>query len=79
VASGSFQARTFAGASLGRVSGLLDLGFGVGASLGPMLTALSYEHTGGYGLGLATAVVAGFAAAGAVLGARRLGERPAVR
>ena len=78
VASGSFQARTFAGASLGRVSGLLDLGFGVGASLGPMLTALSYELTGDYGLGLATAVVAGFAAAGAVLAARRLGERPAV-
>lgn len=77
VASGSFQARTFAGASLGRVSGLLDLGFGVGASLGPMLTALSYERTGGYGLGLATAVVAGFAAAGAVLAAQRLGRRPA--
>jgi MFS family permease len=78
VASAAFQARTFAGASLGRVSGLLDLGFGLGASLGPMLTALSFELTGGYGLGLATAIVAGFAAAGAVLRARRLAARPTV-
>ena len=45
---------------------------------GPMLTARSYETTGDYGPGLATAGVAGFAAAGAVLAARRLGARPAV-
>jgi hypothetical protein len=54
----AFQARTFAGPSLGRVSGLLDLGFGVGAFGGPYLVALSRDLTGSYVPGLATALVA---------------------
>ena len=54
----AFQARTFAGPALGRVAGLLDLGFGVGAFAGPYLVALSRDLTGSYVPGLATTLVA---------------------
>lgn len=54
----AFQARAFAGPALGRVAGLLDLGFGVGAFAGPYLVALSRDQLGTYGPGLATALVA---------------------
>jgi MFS family permease len=57
------QARAFAGPALGRVSGLLDLGFGFGAFAGPYLTALSRDLTGSYNAGLATALLAGLLAA----------------
>jgi MFS family permease len=53
----AFQARTFAGPALGRVTGLLDLGFGFGAFAGPYIVALSRDVTGSYGPGLATALI----------------------
>ena len=58
----AFQARAFAGPSFGRVSGLLDLGFGAGAFAGPYLVALSRDLTGSYVPGLATALLATLAA-----------------
>jgi len=72
----AFQARAFAGPSLGRVSGLLDLGFGFGAFAGPYLTALSRDLTGSYNAGLATAILAGLLAAGCTLLARPAVEKP---
>jgi MFS family permease len=66
----TFQARAFAGPALGRVSGFLELGFGVGAFTGPYLTGLSYDLTGSYLPGLATAIIAGFLAATCILLAR---------
>lgn len=65
------QARVFAGPSLGRVSGLLDLGFGVGAFSGPYLVALSRDLTGSYSPGLATAIAAGAVVAVCGLTAQR--------
>jgi MFS transporter, OFA family, oxalate/formate antiporter len=63
VSVAAFQARTFAGPSLGRVTGLLDLGFGIGAFAGPYLTALARDQTGSYAAGLASALAAGLLAA----------------
>ena len=63
VSAAVLQARAFAGPQMGRVTGLLDLGFGVGAFAGPYLVALSRDLTGSYGYGLATAALAGIVAA----------------
>lgn len=78
----TIQARAFAGPSLGRSLGVLDLGFGVGAFAGPYLTGLSYDLTASYVPGLATAILAGVVAAGSVQvarmtvdGGRRAGAR----
>lgn len=54
----AFQGRAFAGPTLGRVTGLLDLGFGLGAFAGPYLTALSRDLTDSYVPGLASAILA---------------------
>jgi MFS family permease len=54
----AFHARAFAGPALGRVAGLLDLGFGFGAFAGPYLVALSRDLTGSYAPGLATVLLA---------------------
>lgn len=54
----AFQGRAFAGPTLGRVTGLLDLGFGLGAFAGPYLTALGRDLTGSYVPGLASAILA---------------------
>jgi MFS family permease len=78
VNTAAFQARAFAGPALGRATGLLELGFGVGAFAGPYLTGLSYDRTGSYVSGLATAILAGIVTAGSILIARRQ-DRPAER
>ena len=70
------QARAFAGPALGRVSGLLDLGFGFGAFAGPYLTALSRDLTGSYNAGLATALLAGLLAAVCTLIVGTVVEKP---
>jgi MFS family permease len=52
------QARAFAGPSLGRVSGMFDVGFGLGSFAGPYLTALGRDLSGSYAPGLATCIPA---------------------
>jgi MFS family permease len=81
VSAAVLQARIFAGPHLGKITGLLDLGFGAGAFAGPYLAALSRDLTGSYGYGLATAILAGFVAAGGARLARSLSgaERPSSR
>ena len=71
VNAAAFQARAFAGPTLGRVTGLLDLGVGLGAFAGPELTALARDQTGSYVAGLATAILAGLIAAVCIQVARR--------
>jgi MFS family permease len=66
VNTAAFQARAFAGPSLGQVAGLLDLGFGVGSFAGPQLVAVLYDAHGSYVPGLATAMLAGLLTAGCV-------------
>jgi hypothetical protein len=73
VSAAVLQARIFAGPHLGKITGLLDLGFGAGAFAGPFLVALSRDLTGSYGYGLATAIPAGFVAATGTRLARSLG------
>ena len=56
-------ARVFAGPRLGRVSGALEIGVGIGGFAGAYLTALSRDVTGTYVFGLAGAIVAAVAVA----------------
>ncbi len=51
------QTQTFAGPRLGRMTGLLELGHGLGGFLGPWLTALAHDQGVGFGPGLASAIV----------------------
>ncbi|HYU19485.1 MAG TPA: MFS transporter [Chloroflexota bacterium] len=63
--------RAFAGPRLGRITGLLDLGFGIGAFLGPWLTAVVHDQSGSFGPGLASGILAAcVVSAGGVLGIR---------
>ncbi|MCC7107394.1 MAG: MFS transporter [Chloroflexi bacterium] len=52
------QSRAFAGPRLGRVTGLFEVAFGLGAAAGPFVGALSRDATGSYAPGLLTAVIA---------------------
>lgn len=52
------QGRAFAGPHFGRITGLLDLGYGFGAFSGPWLTALGRDTLGTYVPGLASAMLA---------------------
>jgi putative MFS transporter len=58
VAAAVVQSRNFAGPALGRISGVLDLGWGVGSFAGPYLPAFTRDVTGSYAYGLATAIPA---------------------
>ena len=65
------QTRAFAGPRLGSITGRLDLGYGLGAFLGPWLTAVVLDASGSYGPGLASAIAsATLVAVGTALGAR---------
>lgn len=72
VGLGSIQAQVFPGRTLGRISGLLEIGFGLGGFAGPWLTAAARDALGSYVPGLLTAApafllisIAGLAAWGA--------------
>lgn len=52
------QAKSFAGAHLGRVTGILDVGFSIGASLGIWLTAVGRDELGSFVPGYASAMAA---------------------
>ena len=56
IALATAQTRAFAGPALGRMTGLADLGFGIGAFLGPWLTAVAYDTLGSFKLGIASSI-----------------------
>ena len=57
VVLGAQQTRAYAGPRLGRMTGLMDLGFGTGAFLGPWLTALVHDAAGTFAPGFLAAIV----------------------
>jgi predicted MFS family arabinose efflux permease len=73
------HSQTFAGQQFGRITGMLDVGFSVGASLGVWLTLVARDRLGGYTPSLASAAIVSVAialsisvgAAGTLLGRRR--------
>jgi MFS family permease len=58
VGLGSIQARVFPGKTLGRMSGLLEIGFGMGGLAGPWLTAAGRDAFGTYVPGIVSAAPA---------------------
>lgn len=65
------QSRIFAGPRLGRVTGVLEIAFGLGAAAGPWVGALSRDLGGSYVPGLASALLAGLLACGGTIAAWR--------
>jgi MFS family permease len=65
VTLGAAQTQALAGPRLGRLTGVLDVGFGAGAFFGPWLTAVVHDSTGSFGpgflmtLGMAALVTVG--------------------
>ena len=74
VAHGAAQTRAFAGPRLGRMTGLVDLGYGAGGFLGPWLTALAHDAGGGFAPGILAAIVAATIVSVTVLLGARLSE-----
>jgi MFS family permease len=58
VGLGSIQAQVFPGKTLGRMSGLLEIGFGLGGLVGPWLTAAGRDAFGTYVPGILSAAPA---------------------
>jgi MFS family permease len=58
VGLGSIQAQVFPGKTLGRMSGLLEIGFGMGGLAGPWLTAAGRDAFGSYVPGIVSAAPA---------------------
>ena len=77
VALGAAQTRAFAGPRLGRMTGLVDVGYGAGGFLGPWLTALAHDAGGGFAPGIVGAIAAAtIVAASVLLGARSADGQP---
>ena len=74
---GAAQTKTFAGPHLGRMTGILDVGFGTGAFLGPWATAFIHDQGGSYGAGFLATIAASIVGAAATVVALRLNARPA--
>jgi AAHS family benzoate transporter-like MFS transporter len=80
VTLGAAQTKTFAGPRLGRMTGILDVGFGTGAFLGPWGTAVVHDQIGTYAPGFLATILASIVGAGATVLALRLREKePASR
>jgi OFA family oxalate/formate antiporter-like MFS transporter len=58
VTLGAAQTRTFAGPRLGRMTGILDVGFGSGAFLGPWGTAVLHDQLGTFAPGFLATIPA---------------------
>ena len=70
------QTRAFAGPRLGRLTGVLDLGYGSGAFLGPWLTGVVHDVAGNFNPGFVSAIAAAaMVAAATVLGSRLASAR----
>jgi len=74
---GAAQTQTFAGPRLGRMTGTMDVGFGTGAFLGPLGTALLHDDLGTYAPGFAATIPATMIGIVCILGAMRLRGRSA--
>lgn len=72
---GAAQTKVFAGPRLGRMTGLMDVGFGTGAFLGPLLTAVGHDELGTFAPGFFATILATMIGIGCVLAARRISER----
>lgn len=72
---GAAQTKTFAGPHLGRMTGILDVGFGSGAFLGPWATAFVHDQIGTFGPGFLATIPASIVGAAAVVIALRLRQR----
>jgi MFS family permease len=75
VTLGAAQTQTFAGPRLGRMTGILDVGFGTGAFLGPWGTALLHDQVGTYAPGFLATIAASVIGAVCTVGALRLVRR----
>jgi MFS family permease len=69
---GAAQTKTFAGPHLGRMTGILDVGFGTGAFLGPWGTAVVHDQIGTFGPGFLATIPASIVGAAAMMLALRL-------
>jgi OFA family oxalate/formate antiporter-like MFS transporter len=76
VVLGAQQTQAYAGPRLGRMTGLMDLGFGTGAFLGPWLTALVHDSAGTFAFGFVSAIVAALTMAVTAAVVSRLLGRP---
>lgn len=72
VTLGAAQTQTFAGPRLGRMTGILDVGFGTGAFLGPWGTAVVHDQIGTFGPGFLATIPASIIGAAATVVALRL-------
>jgi len=75
VTLGAAQTTTFAGPHLGRMTGILDVGFGSGAFIGPLGTALAHDQFGTYALGFLATIPASVIGAVSTVAALRLRNR----
>jgi MFS family permease len=72
VTLGAAQTQTFAGPHLGRMTGILDVGFGSGAFLGPLWTAVVHDQDGTFAPGFLATIPASIVGAVATVIALRL-------
>jgi hypothetical protein len=75
VSLGTAQTRTFAGPRLGRMTGILDVGFGTGAFLGPWGTAVIHDQAGSYAPGFLATIPAAVIGATCTMIAQRIFKR----
>ncbi|MCC7367518.1 MAG: MFS transporter [Chloroflexi bacterium] len=72
VTLGAAQTRTFAGPRLGRMTGILDIGFGSGAFLGPWGVAVLHDQVGTFAPGFLATIPASIVCAACTIAAMRL-------
>ena len=75
VTLGAAQTKTFAGPHLGQMTGILDVGFGSGAFLGPWATAVVHDQIGTYAPGFLATIPASTIGAVATVIALRLRQK----
>jgi|GEM_PF-3849241 len=75
VTLGAAQTKTFAGPRLGRMTGILDVGFGTGAFLGPWGTAMLHDQVGTFAPGFLATIAASIIGATCTVAALRLARR----
>jgi AAHS family benzoate transporter-like MFS transporter len=72
---GAAQTGTFAGPRLGRMTGIMDVGFGTGAFVGPLGAAFVHDQIGTFGPGFFATIPATMIGIGCILAALRLRDR----
>jgi MFS family permease len=72
---GAAQTQTFAGPRLGRMTGTMDVGFGSGAFVGPLATAVVHDGLGSFAPGFFATIPATMFGIACILGALRLRDR----